>query len=44
MFMHTSVPIICDIGPSYEGVNALMIADDQLDLFVFHEAETILDE
>ncbi len=35
MFMHTSTPITCDIGHSYDGVNALMIGDDQLDLFVF---------
>lgn len=35
MFMHTSSPITCDFGASFNGVNSLMIGDDELDLFVF---------
>lgn len=35
MFMHTSSPITCDIGASFNAVNTLMIGDDELDLFVF---------
>ncbi len=35
MFMHTSSPITCDFGASFNGVNTLMIGDDDLDLFVF---------
>lgn len=35
MFMHASTPIACDFGNSFAGVNALMIGDDELDLFVF---------
>ena len=35
MFMHTSSPITCDFGASFNAVNTLMIGDDQLDLFVF---------
>ena len=35
MFMHTSSPITCDFGKYFNGVNSLMIGDDQLDLFVF---------
>jgi alpha-D-xyloside xylohydrolase len=35
MFMHTSTPITCDFGQSFNGVNTLMIGDDQLDLFIF---------
>jgi alpha-D-xyloside xylohydrolase len=35
MFMHTSTPITCDFGNSFNGVNGLMIGDDSLDLFVF---------
>jgi len=35
MFMHTSTPITCDIGASFNGVNTMMIGDDQLDLFIF---------
>ena len=45
MFMHTSSPITCDFGKYYSGVNALMIGDDILDLFVFlGEPKDILDE
>jgi alpha-D-xyloside xylohydrolase len=35
MFMHTSTPITCDFGHYFNGVNSLMIGDDELDLFVF---------
>ncbi len=35
MFMHTSSPITCDFGASFNAVNTLMIGDDYLDLFVF---------
>lgn len=45
MFMHTSSPITCDFGKYFNGVNSLMIGDDQLDLFVFlGEPKDILDE
>lgn len=35
MFMHTSSPITCDFGASFNPVNTLMIGDDELDLFIF---------
>ncbi|HEY4964376.1 MAG TPA: alpha-xylosidase [Candidatus Saccharimonadales bacterium] len=35
MFMHTSTPITCDIGASFNAVNTIMIGDDELDLFIF---------
>ena len=35
MFMHTSSPITCDFGASFQGVNTMMIGDDELDLFIF---------
>ncbi len=35
MFLHTSSPVTCDFGASFNGVNSLMIGDDELDLFVF---------
>jgi alpha-D-xyloside xylohydrolase len=45
MFMHTASPITCDFGNSFSGVNALMIGDDELDLFVFlGSPKEILDE
>ena len=45
MFMHTSSPITCDFGASFNGVNTLMIGDDYLDLFVFlGTPREILDE
>jgi alpha-D-xyloside xylohydrolase len=45
MFMHTSTPVTCDFGNSFSGVNALMIGDDELDLFVFlGSPKEILDE
>ncbi len=45
MFMHTTTPISCDFGNSFSGVNALMIGDDEVDLFVFlGSPKDILDE
>jgi len=35
MFMHTSTPITCDFGVSFNSVNTMMIGDDKLDLFIF---------
>jgi alpha-D-xyloside xylohydrolase len=35
IFMHTSTPITCDFGLSYNAVNTLMIGDEELDLFIF---------
>ncbi|MBC7888228.1 MAG: alpha-xylosidase [Ferruginibacter sp.] len=35
MFMHTSTPITCDIGASFNAVNTIMVGDDELDLFIF---------
>ncbi len=35
MFMHTTTPITCDFGVSFNSVNTMMIGDDQLDLFIF---------
>lgn len=35
MFMHTSSPITCDFGASFNAVNTLMVGDDELDLFIF---------
>lgn len=35
MFMHTTTPITCDFGNTFNGLNSLMIGDDELDLFVF---------
>jgi alpha-D-xyloside xylohydrolase len=35
MFLHTSSPITCDFGNYFSGVNAMMVGDDELDLFVF---------
>jgi len=45
MFMHTTSPITCDFGNSFSGVNAMMLGDDELDLFVFFGSpKEILDE
>jgi len=45
MFMHTSTPISCDFGKSFNGTMSLMIGDEALDLFVFlGEPKDILDE
>lgn len=35
MFLHTSAPVTCDFGHTFNGTNALMCGDDELDLFVF---------
>ncbi len=35
VFMHTSTPITCDFGKYFNGVNSLMIGDEELDLFIF---------
>jgi alpha-D-xyloside xylohydrolase len=45
MFMHTSSPITCDFGKYFGNVNAVMVGDDNLDLFVFlGDPKDILDE
>lgn len=45
MFMHTTSPITCDFGATFGASNALMIGDDELDLFVFlGEPKDVLDE
>ncbi len=45
MFLHTSSPITCDFGNAFNGVNAMMVGDDELDLFVFlGSPKEILDE
>jgi len=35
MFIHTTTPVTCDFGASFDGVNSLLVGDDELDLFVF---------
>ena len=35
MFVHTSAPATFDFGASFSGTNALLLGDDELDLFVF---------
>jgi alpha-D-xyloside xylohydrolase len=45
MFLHTTSPVTCDFGNSFSGINALMLGDDELDLFVFlGSPKDILDE
>lgn len=45
MFMHTSVPVTCDFGATYIGLNKMFMGDENLDLFVFFgEPKDILDE
>jgi alpha-D-xyloside xylohydrolase len=45
MFMHSSSPITCDFGNYFSSANALMLGDDELDLFVFlGTPKEILDE
>jgi alpha-D-xyloside xylohydrolase len=45
MFAHTSAPATFDFGASYQGANALLLGDDELDLFVFlGEPKQILNE
>jgi alpha-D-xyloside xylohydrolase len=35
MFVHTSAPATLDFGRTFSGTSALMLGDDQLDLFLF---------
>lgn len=45
MFVHTSAPATFDFGRTFSGTNALMLGDDELDLFVFlGEPKAILDQ
>ena len=45
MFMHTSTPITCDFGATFNATNTLMIGDDELDIFIFlGSPKEILDE
>jgi alpha-D-xyloside xylohydrolase len=45
MFVHTSAPATFDFGASYGFSNALLLGDDELDLFVFPgEPKDILNE
>jgi alpha-D-xyloside xylohydrolase len=45
MFVHTSAPATFDMGASYHGSNALLLGDDELDLFVFlGTPKQVLDE
>ncbi len=45
MFVHTSAPATFDFGRTFSGTSALMLGDDQLDLFVFlGEPKEVLDE
>jgi alpha-D-xyloside xylohydrolase len=38
LFVHTSTPVTFDVGASYHGSNALLVGDDELDLFFFFGA------
>jgi len=45
MFIHSSAPITCDFGNTCEAINSLLLAEDQLDLFIFlGEPKEILDQ
>jgi len=45
MFVHTSAPATFDFGATYGDTNALLLGDDELDLFVFlGEPKEILNE
>lgn len=45
VFMHHSSPITVDFGKYFNGANAMMIGDDEADLFVFiGDPKAILDE
>jgi alpha-D-xyloside xylohydrolase len=45
MFAHTSAPATFDFGATYQGTNALLLGDDDLDLFVFlGSPKEVLDE
>lgn len=35
MFLHTSGPVTCDFGHTFDSVNSLMLGDDEVDVFVF---------
>jgi alpha-D-xyloside xylohydrolase len=45
MFVHTTAPATFDIGASYQASNALLLGDDEADIFVFLGApKEVLDE
>jgi alpha-D-xyloside xylohydrolase len=45
MFVHTTAPATFDMGASYQASNALLLGDDELDLFVFlGSPRDVLDE
>jgi alpha-D-xyloside xylohydrolase len=45
MFVHTTGPATFDMGASYQASNALLLGDDELDLFVFlGSPKDVLDE
>ncbi|HEY8151023.1 MAG TPA: alpha-xylosidase, partial [Vicinamibacteria bacterium] len=45
MFVHTTAPATFDIGASYQASNALLLGDDEADIFVFLGApKDVLDE
>jgi alpha-D-xyloside xylohydrolase len=45
VFMHTTSPVTADVGATFHETNALLIGDDELDLFIFlGEPKDILDE
>jgi alpha-D-xyloside xylohydrolase len=45
MFVHTTAPATFDMGASYQGSNALLLGDDEADIFVFLGApKDVLDE
>lgn len=45
LFVHSSTPMTLDIGDTFHSTNAMMIGDDELDLFVFMGSpKEILDE
>jgi alpha-D-xyloside xylohydrolase len=35
MFIHSSSPITCDFGKYFNGINSILLGDDELDLFAF---------
>jgi len=42
MFVHTSAPATFDFGATYGNTNALLLGDDELDLFVFFGAPKVI--
>lgn len=45
MFVHTTAPATFDVGATYHGSNALLLGDDELDVFVFlGTPKDVLDE